>query len=89
MTVVEYFIALIHRLCSVVELLKEVINWCGWIPPYIHAIKIGCEFGGVDGSVLSVYVRKNIKRFTLAKLGDEMFESGHVFFWTLFSNHEY
>ena len=52
-----------------------------------HAIKIGCEVGGGDGSVLIVKVIKKSKRFILTKLGDAMFESGHVFFWTLVSYH--
>ena len=45
-----------------------------------------CEVGRGDGSVLSVNVRKKSKRFTLTKLGDVMFESGHVFFWKIVSD---
>ena len=43
-------------------------------------IKSFCEVGGGDGSILSVKVIKKSKRFTFMKLGDAMFESGHVFF---------
>ena len=52
-----------------------------------HAIKIGCEVRGGNGSVLSVEVSKKVKQSTLTKLGDAMFYSGHVFFWTLFCDH--
>ena len=31
----------------------------------------------------------NSKRFKLSKIGDAMFESGHVFFWRLVSDHGY
>ena len=50
-------------------------------------IKIGCEVGGVYGSVLSLYVSNKSKRFTLTKLVDAMFESGHVLFWKFVSDH--
>ena len=52
-----------------------------------HVIIIYCEVGGGDRSILSVKASNNSKRFTLKKLGDAMFESGHVFFWTLVSDH--
>ena len=45
-----------------------------------YTIEIFCEVGGGDGSILSVKVSNKIKRFTLKKLGDAMFESGHLFF---------
>ena len=50
-------------------------------------IEIGCEVGGGDGSVLSVYVSNNSKQFKLVKLGDAIFESGRVFLWRLISDH--
>ena len=87
LAVIDYFIAFFCELFSVIELLKEVSNGCGWIPTRSHVIKVCCEVGGGDGSVLSVKVSKKSKRFTLTKLGDAMFESGHVFFWTLVSDH--
>ena len=62
-----------HRWCSIVELLEEVNDWCGWIPMCSHAIKIGCEVRGGDGSVFSIYVSEKSKRFTLTKLGGVMF----------------
>ena len=46
-----------------------------------------CEVGGGDGSVIIVKVSKKSRPFTLKKLGDTMFESGHVFSWTLVSDH--
>ena len=55
-------------------MLKEVRNWYGWIPTCYHAIIICCDVGGGDGS------SKKSKRLTLANLGDEIFDSGHVFF---------
>ena len=79
LTVIDYFIAFFCELFSIIEMLKEVSNWCRWIPAYSHAIKVGCEAGGGNGSVLSVYVTKKSNWSTLAKLGDAMFESGHVF----------
>ena len=88
-TVIDYFIAFFCELFSIIEMLKQVRNWCGWIPTYSHAIKIGCEVGGGDGSVLSVYETKKSNWPTLEKLGDEMFESGHVLFWTIVSDHGY
>ena len=87
LTVVDSLISFFCKLFSVVEMLKEVSKWCGWIPTCSHAIKKFCEVRGVDGSILSVYVRKDSKRFSLKKLDDSMFESGHVFFWTFVSNH--
>ena len=54
-----------------------------------NEIEIGCEVGVGDVVVLSVQVRNKSKRLTLEKLGDDMSESGHVFFWTLVSNHGY
>ena len=80
LAVVYYFIAFFCKLFSVIDILKEFSNGCGWIPIRIHAIEICCEVGGGDGSVLSVKVSKKSKRFTLTKLGDAMFESGHIFF---------
>ena len=67
-------------------MLKEVRNGNGWIPTHSHAIEIFCEVRGGDGSVLSVKLSKKSKRLILTKLGDAMFESGHVFFWTLVSD---
>ena len=52
----------------------------------VMQIEIFCEVGGGDGSVLSIKVSKKSKRFILMKLGDAMFESGHMFFWTLVSD---
>ena len=37
---------------SIIELLKEVSNWCGWIPMCSHAIRIGYKVVGGVGSVL-------------------------------------
>ena len=73
LTVIDYFVSFSCKLFSIIEPLKEVINWRGWIPTCSHAIGFGCEIGGGDGSVLSVYLSKKSKRFTLAKLGDVMF----------------
>ena len=87
LAVVDYFIAFFCELFSVIGMLKEVSNGCGWIPTRSHAIEIFCDIGGDTGSILSVKASKNIKRFTLTKLGDVMFDSGNVFFWTLFSDH--
>ena len=67
--------------------MKDVSNWWGWIPTCNHAIEIGCGVRGGDGSILSVYVIKKIKRFLLTKLGDVAFESGRVFFSALVSDH--
>ena len=53
-TVIDYFIAFFCKVFFVVEMLKEVSDWCGWIPTYSHAIEIDFEVGGGDGSVLSV-----------------------------------
>ena len=80
LSVIAYFIDFFCKLFSVIELFKEVSDGCGWIPTRSHAIKIFCEVGGGDGSVIGVKVSKKGKRFTLTKLGDAMFESGHVFF---------
>ena len=54
LTVADYFIALFCEVFSIIEILKEVIDWCGFIPTCSHAIGIGCEVGRGDGSVLSV-----------------------------------
>ena len=80
LAVIDYLISLFCGLFSVIDLLKEARNGCGRIPTRIHAIEIFCDIGGDTGSILSVKVSKNIKRFTLKKLGDVMFDSGHVFF---------
>ena len=69
--------------------MKGVSNGCECIPTRSHTIKIFCEVGGGDGYVLSVKVSKNSKRLKLTKLGDAMFESGHVFFWKLVSDRGY
>ena len=87
LAVIDYFIAFFCELFSVIELLKEVSNGCGWTPTPSHAIEICCVFRGGDGSILSVKVRNKCKQSTLTKLGNAMFESGHVFFWTLVSDH--
>ena len=80
LAVIDYLIDLFCGFFSVLELLKEVSNGRGWIPTCSHAIGIRCEVGGVDGSVLSVNVIKKNKRFTLTKLGDAIFDSGHIYF---------
>ena len=85
--VIDDLISFFCEFSSVVELLKEVSNGCGWIPTCSRAIEILCEGGGGDGSILSVKVSKKSKRITLIKLGDAMFESIRVFFWTLVSDH--
>ena len=68
-------------------MLKEISNGCGQIPTCSHVIKTCCEVGEGDGSILSVKVINKCKQSTLTKLGNAMFESGHVFFWTLVSDH--
>ena len=83
LAVVDYFIAFFWELFSVIDMLKEISNRCGWIPIRSYTIKICCEVGGGDGSILNVKVSKKIKRFILKKLGDAMFEIGHLFFWNL------
>ena len=85
--VIYYFIAFFCGFFSVIELLKVVSNGCGWIPTRSHTIKICCGVRVGDGSVLSVKVSKNSKRFTLTKIGDVLFESGRVFFWALVIDH--
>ena len=87
LAVIDYSIAFFCKLFSVVKLLKEVRNECGWIPTRSHAIKILCEVGGGDVSVLSIKVSNKSKRFTFTIIGDAIFESVHVFFWTLVSDH--
>ena len=47
--------------------------------PAAMQIEICYEVGGFNGSVVSVKVSKKSNQFTLTKLGDVMFESGHVF----------
>ena len=54
LTVIYYFIALFCELFSIIELLKEVSNWCEWIPMCSHAFEIGCEVRGGDISVLLI-----------------------------------
>ena len=88
-TVVDYFIAFFCEVFSIIDLLKEVSYWFGWIPTCSHAIKIGCEVRGSDVFVLSVYVIKKSKRITLTKLGDVTFESGRLFFWELVSDYDF
>ena len=85
-TVIEYLIVFFCKVFSVIDMLKYVSDWCGWIPTCIHVIEVGCEVGGGGGSVLGVYVIKKSNRFTLTKLGDMKFESGHVFVWELVSD---
>ena len=85
--VIDYFIAFLCKLFSVIDMLKEVSNGCGWIPTRSHATEICCEVGGGDGYVLGVNVSKKINQFKWTKLGDAMFESGHLFLWTLVSDH--
>ena len=53
-TDVDYFVAFFWKVFSIVELLKEVRNWCWWIPTSSYAIEIGCDVVGGCGSVLSV-----------------------------------
>ena len=86
LAVIDYLIDLFLGLFSVIDLLKEVSNGCGWIPTCSHAIEIRCEVGGGDGSVIIVNVSKKNKPFILTKLGDTNFESGHVFFWKIVSD---
>ena len=85
--VVDYLIAFFCELFSIIELLKDFSNFCGWIPTCSHAIGIGYEVGRCVGSVFSAYVTKKSKWFKLTNLGNAMCESGHVFFWTLVSDH--
>ena len=66
LSVIDYFIAFLCGLFSVVDILKEVCNGCGWIPTRSHAIKICCEVGGGDGSVLSVKASKKSNRVALS-----------------------
>ena len=87
LAVIDYFIAFFCELFSIIELLKEASNGCGWIPICSHAIEICCDVGGCDGSLLSVKVSEKSNRFTLTKLGDAMFESVRVFFWKQISDH--
>ena len=87
MAIIDYFIAFFCKFFSITELLKEVRNGYGWVLTCSHAIEIFCEIGGDDGYVLSLKVSKKSKWFALTKLGDAMFESGDVFFWTLVSDH--
>ena len=54
LTVIGYFAAFFCEVFSVIELLKEASDWCGWIPTCSHTINIGCDVGGCDGSVLNV-----------------------------------
>ena len=68
-------------------MLEEVVNWREWIPTGSHAIRIGYEIMLNDGSVLSVYMIKKSKRFILGKNCDTMFNIGHIFLWTLISDH--
>ena len=88
LNVIDYFINFCCKVFLVIELLEECRNWCGWIPTCSHGIEIGCEIGGCDSSVLSVYVSKKSKRFILTKFGDKMFKNGNVFFWKLISYHK-
>ena len=87
LAVINYLISFFCEFFSVIELLKEVRNGCGYIPTRSHAINFFHEVRGGDGSVLSVKVSKKSKRFKSKKIGDAVFESGHVFFWTLVSDH--
>ena len=54
LAVINYLISFSCKLFSVVELLKQVRYWYGWIPTCFHTIKIGYEVGGGDISVLRV-----------------------------------
>ena len=54
LTVIDYFIDLFCELFSIVELLKEVRSWCGWIPMCSHVIMIGYKVVGSGGSILSL-----------------------------------
>ena len=54
LTVVDYFIVFCRKVFSTIELLGEVSDWYGWIPTYSCVVKIGCEIGVCDGSLLSV-----------------------------------
>ena len=54
LTVIDYFVAFCCEVFSIVEFLEEVANWHGWFPMGGHVIKIGCEIGGGDVSILSV-----------------------------------
>ena len=68
LTVVDYFIAFFCKFFYLIELLEEVRDWCGLIPTFSHAIKIGCEIRRGDGSILSVYVIEKGKQFTFTNL---------------------
>ena len=46
LTVIDYLVAFFWEFFSIIELLKEVRNWCGWILTCNHEIEIGCEVGG-------------------------------------------
>ena len=46
----------------------------------VMRIIIVCDIGGGDGSITSVQVSKNSKRFTSTKFVDVMFKSGHIYF---------
>ena len=61
LTIIDYFIVFFFEVFSIIEMLKEVRNWCGWIPTCSQAIIIGCEVRGGAGSILSVYVSKKSK----------------------------
>ena len=59
-----------------------------WVGSNVRSYNLNFyEVRGGDGYVLSVNVSNKSKRFTLTKLGDAMFESSHVLFWTLVSDH--
>ena len=47
-------VAFFWKIFSIVDLLNEVINWCGLILTCSNAIKIDFEVGWGDGSILSV-----------------------------------
>ena len=87
LTVIDYFIVFFFEVFSIVEMLKEFSNCCGWIPTYSQAIIIDGEVGGGVGSVLSVYMSKKSKWFILKKIVDAIFEISRVFLCTLTSDH--
>ena len=59
-----------------------------WVGSNVRSYNLNFyEVRGGYGYVLSVNVSNKSKRFTLTKLGDAMFESSHVLFWTLVSDH--
>ena len=51
-----------------------------------HTIEICCEVRGGDNFVIIVKASKKSNSSILTKLGDAMFDIGHVCFWKLVSD---